>query len=590
MKKKSLILFFACIIGLDGFAQTFNSMSWGAYDYGFDNLIQNTTSTVTCDNQGNIFFLASGVFGSPQIIKFSSIGSYIAGVDITESLGAQWGWGAGLIRLNSKALINTYDDGIILVGNFHGTHPNFPSGFPTPIGGVQDMMAVYIAKFDNNLNLITFKVIAGYPLISPNGTTYARAVDIISVPNATDEDYYLLSHTENSIMSVSPQVAIVTKFNSSLATVNEKYLTITNQSEFLPLHIDYLPVTKALAINGLYIDNSIFKPAITLIDENLNQLSQLSIVRHPVLTTYWHVTNTIEDLQQPGNIIWAFQNERLEDSDCFSDDERIYLLKQDVINLNHVDNRELRFCNRPSTNPIELSTINNESDLGFVLEVTSGGASAHNWSNTGLVNFAYNLSPTQYHIYDHADGQNYSSRALSLINYQENLILHTQGNGNLFTGLVKADKNGFSDCSSQEPVFDYQIEPIIEPIEVSWVQSGAELYSVTPLIEDIEYESYLCSTSNKNAHVLSTLTKSKSSLKFDVFPNPAAQTLNVQSSIGGDTYFILEDLMGRSLIQQNSNGKSRTTFDISNAPNGMYILKIYSEEKLLQTEKIIIDN
>ena len=76
------------------------------------------------------------------------------------------------------------------------------------------------------------------------------------------------------------------------------------------------------------------------------------------------------------------------------------------------------------------------------------------------------------------------------------------------------------------------------------------------------------------------------SYKWDVFPNPAANTFNISlSEIGNDTEIVINDITGRTIqtLEINQNNSSITIEE-----SGVYILSILNEGNLLGYKRIVI--
>jgi len=74
-----------------------------------------------------------------------------------------------------------------------------------------------------------------------------------------------------------------------------------------------------------------------------------------------------------------------------------------------------------------------------------------------------------------------------------------------------------------------------------------------------------------------------------VYPNPASETVVIESSENGTVQVV--DLSGRELLLQTSiYANQKQVLNTQNLPNGIYLLKISNEQKLLSTKKIVIRN
>jgi hypothetical protein len=74
--------------------------------------------------------------------------------------------------------------------------------------------------------------------------------------------------------------------------------------------------------------------------------------------------------------------------------------------------------------------------------------------------------------------------------------------------------------------------------------------------------------------------------EFDVYPNPAQNTISIQTTIG-NYEFKLIDALGRIVIEQKVKETS-TTIDLSALAKGFYTLQFLSQEKKI-TKKVLIN-
>ena len=65
---------------------------------------------------------------------------------------------------------------------------------------------------------------------------------------------------------------------------------------------------------------------------------------------------------------------------------------------------------------------------------------------------------------------------------------------------------------------------------------------------------------------------------ISVFPNPAVNEINIQSSINVDSYKLF-DIEGKQILQRNNVNKNQFKFDISDLNSGLYLLKVFSGKK-----------
>jgi endoglucanase len=72
---------------------------------------------------------------------------------------------------------------------------------------------------------------------------------------------------------------------------------------------------------------------------------------------------------------------------------------------------------------------------------------------------------------------------------------------------------------------------------------------------------------------------------FKVYPNPSVDKLTIENILGTPFTFELMTLEGRKIIQHDFS--SKTTFDISGLPSGVYILRISNKDKIFKISKVV---
>ena len=77
--------------------------------------------------------------------------------------------------------------------------------------------------------------------------------------------------------------------------------------------------------------------------------------------------------------------------------------------------------------------------------------------------------------------------------------------------------------------------------------------------------------------------------KFSVFPNPFENVLNINRDSNGEiTNFAIYNLLGRKVKESHFNSKSKNhVIHMNFLPSGIYILKLYNNDELVFTGKII---
>ena len=80
---------------------------------------------------------------------------------------------------------------------------------------------------------------------------------------------------------------------------------------------------------------------------------------------------------------------------------------------------------------------------------------------------------------------------------------------------------------------------------------------------------------------------------FNVFPNPAMNTVNIALNIstGAEVTLSLNNLLGQRLYEQTiatTNINETHSFDVSHLPNGIYFISVELDGKHTRTEKIVV--
>lgn len=75
-------------------------------------------------------------------------------------------------------------------------------------------------------------------------------------------------------------------------------------------------------------------------------------------------------------------------------------------------------------------------------------------------------------------------------------------------------------------------------------------------------------------------------LDFKIYPNPANEYLKINTSYYGSFMIQIFDVMGRNIFSKSVDANE--TIDISNIPNGTYLVTIKTKENI-NTKKLIIN-
>ncbi len=79
--------------------------------------------------------------------------------------------------------------------------------------------------------------------------------------------------------------------------------------------------------------------------------------------------------------------------------------------------------------------------------------------------------------------------------------------------------------------------------------------------------------------------------QYTLYPNPADKSFNIKysDSFGDNADLIIEDLSGRWLKQVNLPAKFNIKqLDVSDLPNGLYMIKVLSEGKCIFNQKLVL--
>jgi len=87
---------------------------------------------------------------------------------------------------------------------------------------------------------------------------------------------------------------------------------------------------------------------------------------------------------------------------------------------------------------------------------------------------------------------------------------------------------------------------------------------------------------------VSLVEENKDENDYDVFPNPATNSINIHTSKFTNYHLSLINMQGKEVYSSKNNKQSAQTIDISGFSKGIYILKM-SSEKSLFNKKIIIE-
>ncbi|WP_264565377.1 T9SS type A sorting domain-containing protein [Flavobacterium sp. N3904] len=146
----------------------------------------------------------------------------------------------------------------------------------------------------------------------------------------------------------------------------------------------------------------------------------------------------------------------------------------------------------------------------------------------------------------------------------------TQGNSNNIMGNINASG---SNASGSSGTVAYSIG------QVFYTYIGESVYSVAQGVQQEE-----------NSETLETPENVKPKIEIAVFPNPTTDYINIVmegfESEKGPRSYQLYDYLGR-LLKQNTINETETQVNLSNLSSSIYILRVYVNNAVLKTIKIL---
>ncbi|MBR1774352.1 MAG: T9SS type A sorting domain-containing protein, partial [Bacteroidales bacterium] len=76
----------------------------------------------------------------------------------------------------------------------------------------------------------------------------------------------------------------------------------------------------------------------------------------------------------------------------------------------------------------------------------------------------------------------------------------------------------------------------------------------------------------------------------ELAPNPAKDEVVITYTIKENTQatFVLYNSEGKELVTKQLTGKGMQTVSLNNCPSGTYYYKVYTNEKVIKTDKLVI--
>jgi len=356
------------------------------------------------------------------------------------------------VYLYPNNIINTYDNGFLVVGWYIGPAP---AGYPGTPGA--SISALFYAKFSNTLALLSFRVHYSNSWVTDVNNVVASDID----GNGVEE--YIINYS-----SGSNTFTHLLRIDNNLNPVLEKQYPFFRASK-----ISYLPTNNKYALTGGYNG----KYTITLLNGSLSIISPVVSLSATQSSTFAYTTGVVEQKNNPNNIIWSFVSNPSGQiqSQCGNipyiggftgtgfTPMNTYVVKMDVA-LNLIAEREFTMPCSYFLAPVVIH--NNPTASGIVVgtnqmyNVVDG--SGTNVTNTkgGLLALDYNLNYQSSYIYnpqdltyDNPNGGYYDDlRYLYPITTAigNSYILHLSYVGsqaNFQTRIINAYPSGLANCS-----------------------------------------------------------------------------------------------------------------------------------------------
>ena len=568
------------------------------------------TKSITSDNENNIYLFAiHDDYPNPwdnydtEIIKLRPNGIFDRAVRLFNTLD---------YTLVPRAIISANDNTIVVLGDYWGL---IPSTFEISQGSIPppSLKTMFYAKFDSDLNLISFKLHNGAPFnFSGYDLTDSRR-ESKSIVRATENEenvYFVLSEIEGH--PLQSKYLVVAKLDKDLNVLYELLIPdgqFSSNSKIYGNTIDLLLENDLLAVTGFIERQAVPTPCIFLLNKNLSIIGDATEVSLGGLEHFpslygIHTTNAIEAPGSPNHIIWGFPilpTGTVPNVACAGFDTSVvsrgttFLLKQNL-NLDLVSAREYDVRCNIVTRPLMLRINQNSNSftIGGWERVWKNTSSYSDWHvNPVLMSIRPDLMPIELHRYNNSDNPN--QQLHSFDNFYGNLsepsfILHTSTYidnwSNNTVRVINTFENGLAECSERMRIESNGLQPIL----TQWNMTG-QLWEATgvgfePLIAESEFRLDRCRSDlfkTLNTEELSGMDEVK------VFPNPTNGALISIEGLQGVDKVELHDIMGRVLVIKEVEGRRQLSFDLTNLTSGAYLLKLAYEDGRIRTEKVIIN-
>ena len=149
--------------------------------------------------------------------------------------------------------------------------------------------------------------------------------------------------------------------------------------------------------------------------------------------------------------------------------------------------------------------------------------------------------------------------------------------------------SGACSTGTQTPVF------VLSPYEISGEAHIGFEQGPNAGVTKIQYKVFEeGNTSNYRVVniTFSTLTGISDGLatEFSVLPNPAVSTFNIQHNYGPKVVVEIFNVLGKSVAKINSGTENTFSIDCSKWENGYYFCRIYNEDKIEKTIKLVVSH
>lgn len=586
MKTKKLIAFVLLLISFRGNSQYFNNFIPN-YNSNWDN-----TQTITKNALNEIIFLSVNL-NSPtypqdfELVKLDKAGNYLLSKRVLDSFGT----------LRAISIIPTYDTGYIVTGIYQGAQP---VGYPRYFGTLH---TTFYAKFDNNFNLLWFKLHYGYTQNAPN--TINATIEpsgLIAVPGSPVEDYIVCNfgRAYDTIIKSNVETILLDKIDQNGNLITEVRPSIpANYKTYPCASINYLPINNLCAITGGYYDISLppfaVKPFVMTFDVGLSTINNFTSYSSTFgLNT---PSNIVEDQANPNNILFF----------CFSTNTSPYPFTCNgslrVTTLTYfqtlatnpstiVTTKGLtNSCMRSVGAPLTIKNTPGEPDnmmLGFqeVSQTGTGGI----FRVPTLIKLRNDGTPITAH--------QYNNQAIGKMPYFENyatdsFILHINVlDSPVGTRIIKTDINGHTFCE-QKPIIQ-TFEDTVSAWDTSlvFIQDSSVLVPDQPVLIVDSFPLVKCDTftdggpDSKPATVVNSTSPT-----IEIYPNPANDMFKLKcSGVAEDRIkVVVANTIGQRLIdlQVGCTNEKEQTVDISGLSTGLYIVSLYIDNTSVKTIKLL---